>query len=180
MIYSTRLRLRAPERSDLPRFVTWVNDPEVTAGLLLYLPMSLEDETSWFESMQKRPPAERPMVIEIREGEGWLPVGNCSFFNLDSRIRSSEVGIMIGEKSFWNQGYGTEAMALLLRHGFETLNLNRIYLRVFANNPRAIRSYEKIGFVHEGVERQGEYKAGQYIDVLLMSVLRSEYEGRRK
>ena len=180
MIYSTRIRLRAPERSDIPRFVTWVNDPEVAAGVLLYLPMSLADETSWFESMLERPPAEHPMVIETREGEGWLPIGSCSFHNLNWRVRSGEVGIMIGEKTFWNQGYGTEAMDLLVCHGFDTLNLNRIYLRVFANNPRAIRSYEKVGFIHEGVERQGMYKAGQYIDVMLMSVLRSEYEGRKK
>jgi hypothetical protein len=81
------------------------------------------------------------------------------------------VGIFIGEKTLWNKGYGTEAMRLLLRHGFETLNLNRICLRVFETNPRAVRSYEKAGFMLEGRERQGMYKDGQYIDVLMMSIL---------
>jgi len=65
---------------------------------------------------------------------------------------------------------------LLLRHGFLTLNLNRVFLRVFETNPRAIRSYEKAGFIHEGRLRQAEFRDGQYVDILLMSVLRSEWE----
>jgi diamine N-acetyltransferase len=126
--------------------------------------------------MLKRPPHEHPFVIEVREGDKWRPIGNCGFHNLDWRCRSAEVGIMIGEKNYWNRGYGTDAMRLLLKHGFGTLNLNRIYLYVYQNNPRAIRTYEKAGFVHEGVRRQAAYKDGQYIDILMMSVLRSEWQ----
>jgi RimJ/RimL family protein N-acetyltransferase len=66
-------------------------------------------------------------------------------------------------------------MRLLLRHGFKTLNLNRICLRVYETNLGGIRAYEKAGFVHEGRFRQAEYRDGSYIDVLLMSVLQSEY-----
>lgn len=176
MIYGERVRLRPPERDDLPRFVAWLNDPEVQTGLLLYLPLSLEDEKQWFDSLMSRPKEERPMVIEARQGEEWLPIGNCGVHNIDWRIRSAEVGIFIGEKSLWNQGYGAEVMRLLLRHGFNTLNLNRIALDVYENNPRAVRSYEKAGFVHEGRKRQGVYKDGHYIDVLQMSVLRAEWQ----
>ena len=61
---------------------------------------------------------------------------------------------MIGDKHQWNKGLGTEAMELLLKHGFETLNLHRIYLKVFADNNGAIRSYEKAGFVHEARLRE--------------------------
>ncbi len=175
MITTSRLRLRAPERSDLPNFVRWLNDPEVTAGLLIHLPLSMEDENAWFDAMLKTDPNEHPLVIEVRQGEEWKPVGDCGFHGIDWRVRSSEVGIFIGEKSVWNQGYGTEVMRLLLRHGFQTLNLNRIFLQVFATNQRAVRSYEKAGFVHEGRLRQDMYKNGNYVDVLLMSVLRSEW-----
>jgi RimJ/RimL family protein N-acetyltransferase len=84
---------------------------------------------------------------------------------------------VIGEKSLWNMGYGTEVMRLMLKHGFNTLNLNRIALEVYENNPRAIRSYEKAGFFLEGRKRQGMYKNGRYIDIFLMSVLRSEWQG---
>ena len=176
MIQGERIRFRAPTRSDLPQFVAWLNDPEVIAGLLVALPMSLEDEEAWFTGMLNRPLAEHPMVIEIQHGEDWIPVGNCGFHNIDWRARAAEVGIFIGEKSLWNQGYGSEAMGLLLKHGFNTLNLNRIALDVYESNPRAIRSYEKAGFVHEGRKRQAMYKDGSYIDILIMSVLKSEWK----
>ena len=83
MIYGERLRLRAAEREDLPRFVTWLNDPEVRQFLLLNLPLSMAQEESWFEAMMKAPPAEHVLVIEIREGEEWLPVGNTSLMDID-------------------------------------------------------------------------------------------------
>ncbi len=86
------------------------------------------------------------------------------------------MGIVIGEKTYWNKGYGTEVIGLLLRHGFTTLNLHRIYLRVFQNNKRAIRAYEKAGFIHEGRQRQAEFQDGKYLDVILMSVLKDEWK----
>jgi diamine N-acetyltransferase len=175
MIYGERIRLRAPERADIPTFMRWVNDPAVIAGLLLVYPMSLAEEEAWFEGMVKRPAAEHPLVIEVQQEGGWLPIGNIGFHDVDWRCRQAEVGILIGEKAYWNQGYGSEAMRLMLQHGFNTLNFNRIFLQVFDTNPRAIRSYEKVGFVHEGRLRQGMYKDGQYIDVLIMSVLRNEW-----
>ncbi len=126
--------------------------------------------------MVKRPADERPLMIEIRQGDGWLPIGDIGLMDIDWRTRAAEVGILIGEKSFWNQGYGSEAMRLMLKHAFDTLNLNRVFLRVYDHNPRAIRAYEKVGFVHEGRMRQARYYAGEYFDVLLMSVLRSEWQ----
>lgn len=178
MIYGERIRFRAVEREDLPRFVAWLNDPEVLQGLLLYLPLSLNDEENWYESMMKRPTDEHPMVIEIQQADEWLPIGNCGFVKIDWRNRSGEIGIFIGEKRLWNQGYGTDAMRLLLQHGFHTLNLNRIALDVYNTNLRAVRSYEKAGFVHEGRKRQAIFKGGKYLDILQMSVLREEWEGR--
>lgn len=180
MINSERIRLRSAERSDLEKFVEWINDPEVTAGLTLFLPMSSLDEEKWFETTMQKPQEEKPLVIDMRDGTDWRLIGNSSFFDFDWIARAAEVGIMIGDKSVWNQGYGTEVMTLLLRHGFETLNLNRIYLRVYADNKRAIRAYEKVGFVHEGRMRQAVFKNGKYSDVLFMSVLNEEWNARSK
>jgi len=179
-VYGERVRLRGAERSDLEKFVEWINDPEVTAGLTLFLPMSSVDEEKWFDDIMKRPQAQKPLVIDMKDDDGWRLIGNSSFFDFDWVARSAEVGIMIGEKSVWNQGYGTEVMALLLRHGFRTLNLNRVYLQVFAENKRAIRTYEKVGFVHEGRKRQAVYKNGKYSDILFMSVLREEWDARNE
>ena len=175
MIYGDRVRLRHVEREDLPLFVKWLNDPEVRHGLSLYVPLSLVEEEGWFENVVKGPIDERPLVIEIQDDEEWRMIGNSGFYNLDWRNRSAELGMFIGDKSCWDQGYGTEVIRLLLRHGFSTLNLHRIYLRVFEDNPRAIRAYEKAGFVHEGRQRQAEYHDGQFFDVLWMSVLRPEW-----
>ncbi len=175
MIYGKRIRLRGIEREDIPRLTAWFNDPEVTRGLLTYYPIAVWQEEGWFESLKKLPREERPLMIEVREGEDWIPIGDCNFHEINWRVRSAELGIAIGEKAYWNQGYGTETMELLLRFGFETLNLNRIFLKVHETNRRAIRAYEKAGFVHEGRMRQAHYTRGKYEDILWMSVLRSEW-----
>lgn len=176
MIYGSKIRLRAVEKEDLPNFVAWLNDPEVREGLMIYLPFSLVEEEAWFSAMLSRPAEEHPLVIEVKHEGRWQAIGNCGIHNIDWRSRSASVGILIGEKKWWNKGVGTNAMRLLLDHGFGTLNLNRIWLRVYEDNPRAIRSYEKVGFVNEGREREGHYKEGRYIDVLVMSMLRREWK----
>lgn len=180
IIYGKRIRLRAVEREDVQKFHEWVNDPEVTRGLVLNMPMSMRDEMDWFDGLAKRDLNQRPLAIEISKGKGWKLIGNCGVFGIEWENRSAELGIMIGEKSEWNKGYGAEAMSLLLHHGFETLNLNRIALRVYAENVRAVRSYEKAGFVLEGRMREAVYKNGNYDDVLIMSVLRSEWIARMR
>jgi len=180
VIHGERVRLRAAEREDLKKFHEWVNDPEVTRGLGLYLPMSMTDEENWFNGVAQRDPNEKPLVIEVRDHEFWRMIGNSGIFGIEWVNRSGELGILIGEKSEWNKGYGTEAMTLLQRHCFETLNLNRVFLRVYADNVRAVRSYEKAGFVYEGRMREGVYKNGKYDDVIFMSVLRSEWMARKK
>ncbi len=178
MIYGERIRLRKNEKEDLPAFVRWINDPEVRVGIGMYLPISHAEEDHWFEDMLKRPPAERPFCIEIRDGGGWRLIGNTSLFDFDWRCRSAEFGILIGEKDVWNQGYGTQTTRLMLQHGFDTLNLHRITLRVYDNNPRARRAYEKAGYVHEGILRQDEFRDGKYVDVHVMSVLSDEWKNR--
>lgn len=176
MIYGERVRLRSVERTDIPNFVTWLNDPDVTEGLMMYLPISTVEEERWFDGLANRPAEERPLAIDIRSGDDWVHVGNCGLFNIELNNRSAEAGIFIGDKTLWNKGYGTEVMLLLLKHGFETLNLNRVFLRVYETNPRAIHSYEKAGFIHEGRMRQGLYRRGKYHDILLMSILRKEWD----
>lgn len=176
MIIGKRVRLRAIEREDLPKFVAWLNDPEVRQFLMASIPLSMDNEKRWFESILEQPQASQPLAIEIFTSAGWEIVGNVGFHNIDQINRCTEVGIFIGEKQYWSQGYGREAMRLMLRHGFDHLNLNRIYLRVFETNPRGIRSYERAGFIHEGRLRQAQYFNGKYVDVLIMSVLHSEWQ----
>ena len=176
MLYSKRLRLRSAERTDIPRFVTWLNDPEVRQYLLLSYPLSQAFEEKWFESMIAQGMAEQVLVIERKLGEDYEPIGNTSFMHVDWVSRSAEIGIFIGEKKVWSQGYGREGMRLMLRHGFNHMNLNRIFLRVIEHNLRGIKAYEHAGFVHEGRLRQDVFREGTYRDVLVMSVLKQEWQ----
>lgn len=180
MIYGERIRFRGAERSDLNTFVKWINDPEVTAGLGIIYPFSQVEEDAWFEKMLLRPLEEHILVIEAKVAgkdgeESWKMIGSCGFAPIDWRNGSAEFGINIGEKSYWNQGLGTEAVRLLCKHGFDTLNLNRIYLRVLDTNQRAIRAYEKADFTHEVRMRQAEFRNGRYIDMHVMSILKNEF-----
>jgi RimJ/RimL family protein N-acetyltransferase len=95
--------------------------------------------------------------------------------NFNRQAHSAEIGIVIGEKDFWNKGFGTEAMRLMVDYGFSTLNLNRIHLHVYETNPRGIHCYEKVGFQQEGRLRQAHYLEGRYIDILAMSILNNDW-----
>ncbi len=176
MIQDNGIRLRAMERNDLPRFVTWLNDPEVIANLIIKVPLSLAQEELWFEQVLKRPVEEQPLVIEVLVNDTWSPIGNIGLQDFDWKSRCSEVGIFIGEKSLWNKGWGTQTMRLLLRYAFKTLNLHRVKLYVYETNPRAIQSYRKAGFIEEGRLRQEEFLNGKYTDVIMMGILQSEWQ----
>jgi RimJ/RimL family protein N-acetyltransferase len=94
---------------------------------------------------------------------------------IDWRNRSAIVGIVIGDKSQWGKGYGTDAMRVLMRLAFDKMNLHRLALHVFDYNTRAIASYEKCGFKREGVLRGDHFARGKYHDTILMAILESEY-----
>ena len=176
MIIGERIRLRALERSDLPQFLTWLNDPEVTENLFLMHPLSMEEEEKWFEGMNQRPLYERPLCIEVRKPDHWHLIGNLSLMDFQWTHRSAELGIVIGDKTHWNQGYGTEAISLLVKHAFDELNLHRVWLRVYDTNPGGMRCYEKVGFQHEGILREAVYTHGKYINMHVMSILRHEWQ----
>ncbi|MCD6355667.1 MAG: GNAT family N-acetyltransferase [Anaerolineaceae bacterium] len=180
MIIGKNVRLRAMERADLPAFVRWFNDPEVRRNLNMVQPLSLGQEEKWYTDLLNRPVEEHLLCIEVKQGKKWVFVGSLGFMKINQYERSAEVGISIGDKRFWNKGYGTEATRLLINHGFENLNLHRIYLHIFATNLRGIRSYEKAGFSTEGRLREARYLEGKYVDVLIMSILKSDWENDKK
>lgn len=180
MITGDRVRLRAIELEDLPRFVAWFNDPEVQSGLPQCTPLSMQDEENWFQENQKRKPEERTLSIDVLVENEWRHVGSCGLIEIDTRVRSAELGITIGEKTYWDRGYGSDVLRVFLRHAFETLNLHRLQLRVFESNVRAIHVYQNLGFQEEGRMRQAHYHAGRYEDVLIMGLLREEWSANEE
>ncbi len=176
MIRGKKVRLRAIEREDLPRYIVWLNDPEVMEYFGLYQPSSLEDEEAWYATQRSDTSVMNFAIETLREGQH---IGGCGFSHIDHRNRSAECGLFIGEKSLWNQGLGTDSLQALVDYGFRQLNFHRIYLRVFAENRRAIRSYEKVGFQFEGRWREAEFRHGRYHDIIWMSILSHEYRMSR-
>jgi RimJ/RimL family protein N-acetyltransferase len=115
-------------------------------------------------------------MFAIREREGDRLVGSCQLLGLDARHRSAELQIRIGEPDARGRGLGTEAVALLLRHAFADLDLHRVSLHVFASNAAALATYERCGFVREGVLREAAMLDGRRDDVVVMGVLRRDWE----
>jgi RimJ/RimL family protein N-acetyltransferase len=169
-----RVYLRPAEKDDLERFVRWFADAEVTRYLALRAPFSLAAEERWFEQMLgSQGKRDYHFVICLLEDD--TPIGTAGLHNINGMEGNAEFGISIGEKAYWNQGYGTEALHAICDFGFGALRLERIYLQVYAPNQRARRSYEKAGFVHEGTQRHALFAEGTFWDVDVMSLLRDEW-----
>jgi RimJ/RimL family protein N-acetyltransferase len=176
MFSGALVNLRAIELSDLDRYIAWINDAEVTQFLATQAPhpVSRVQEEAWIQQAmtQTRPP-EITYAIETLMDE--RHIGSVSLHRIGNTAHHSELGVMIGDKTHWNRGYGTDAITTMLHLAFEELNLNRVYLRVNADNGRAIACYRKCGFIEEGCLRQDRYRNGGYDDTLFMGVLRDEF-----
>jgi RimJ/RimL family protein N-acetyltransferase len=164
-----KIRLRAIERSDVPTFVRWINDPEVTQYLVTYMPMSQTQEERWFEAQLEQ---HDRFILGIETLDGKL-IGNLEL-KIDWKNSRAGLGIVLGEKEYWGQGYGTDAITALLGFAFKQMNLHRVHLTTYEYNTRAIRCYEKCGFKLEGRMRQAHFYGGQYHDELVMGILREE------
>jgi RimJ/RimL family protein N-acetyltransferase len=175
-VTGTKIYLRPLERGDAPRIVPWFNDPEVTRTLERYRPMNLQEEEAFIEHAYR---SEHDLPLGIAPLDAEQLVGVTGLHSIDGKNRHATFGIIIGEKSEWGKGYGTEATALMVAHAFDALNLNRVWLRVYEHNARAIRAYEKVGFRREGVLRQDRFSEGRYWDTIVMGILRDEWAAAR-
>ena len=162
--------LRNPEPRDAISLYSQKNDAEVASLLGGFSKgYSEADITDWIEAHRNR---SDEIIFIIADQNTDMCLGHVGFYDINHRIRSAEFAIMIGNKDAWGRGLGRAIAAHMVRYGFEWLNLNRIELSVLATNTRAIALYEKIGFSHEGVKRQSQYKNGHYIDVCFMAILK--------
>ena len=174
MLEGKSVRLRALEAADLEREYTWVNDREVTRYVDTCYPMSRADEERW---LTERPAnsfsAGVSLAIETKEG---VHIGNVGLHDVRPEDRHAALGITIGDKAYWSNGHGTDAVVTLLRFAFGEMNLRRVTLHVFEFNERAIACYERCGFQAEGRLRDHHYGDGRYWDCITMGVLRDEFE----
>ncbi len=169
-----RVYLRPVDPEDVDRFVLWFNDPEVRVNLSSAIPINRLREREFVEKLYQ---GERDVVLAIVEREGNHHIGVAGLHKIGLPNRNATFGIAIGEKTFWDKGFGTEAARLILDYGFKQLNLHRVTLWVYSTNPRAIHVYEKLGFKEEGRKRESEYREGTYCDDVLMGILEREWKG---
>lgn len=163
--------LRPIEEDDAALCYEWFSDPEVRRTLALRARPNTEAASRDFiRSLD--PARDQIFAIVTRAGDEYI--GNAGLSQIDPVNRHAELGIAIGSKPHWRHGYGTQTVALLCRHAFDTLNLNRVHLAAYALNERAIRVYERVGFRVEGRLRQHAYIEGQYYDQVTMGLLREE------
>jgi RimJ/RimL family protein N-acetyltransferase len=161
-------------------FNRWQRDSEyfrLLASEASY-PYSVRAIKSWIEKdVEKDPPSFSLFLIRTLEDNRLI--GETGLDAVRDGRGDTFVGIGIGEREYWGKGYGTDAMRIILRYAFMELNLHRVSLDVFEYNPRAIRSYEKAGFKHEGRSRGVLHRAGRRWDLIYMGILRSEWEAQQ-
>jgi RimJ/RimL family protein N-acetyltransferase len=173
MLEGKLVNLRPVEAGDLDRMFTWINDREVIEFLGARYPISMSEEERWLTSQPPADFANIRLAIETKDG---VHIGNCGLHEGQPENRKASLGIMIGDKEYWSNGYGSDAIVTLLRFGFHEMNLNRVWLHVYDFNERAQACYRKVGFVEEGRLRQNAYQQGRYIDTITMGILRQEFD----
>jgi ribosomal-protein-alanine N-acetyltransferase len=167
--------LRPLEHADLnERYLSWLNDPEVTRYTETgTFPSTAEDLENYYRSVIG---SKNDVILAVVDKESGRHIGNVKLGPIHWVHRRATFGILIGEKEFWGKGAGLEATRLMVEYGFNRLNLHRIDLGVFAEHEAAVRCYKKAGFKVEGRMREDLFHGGKYKDRLWMGVLRSEYK----
>lgn len=155
----------------------WSNDREVTR--MLYRGAFPETRATAAKAMEVVAANPKEVELAIEDKASGAHIGVTGLHSMNHVARSAEFRILIGDKAFWNGGFGTEVTQLMVAYGFEVLNMHKVWLGVTADNVGAVRCYEKVGFVQEGVLRDETYRNSRYYDAVRMSILRDEYDGLR-
>ena len=171
--------LRPLDQNDLnENYVGWLNDSEVTRYLESGTFPYTKDELDEF--YRRVSGTKDKVIMAVVERESDLHIGNVKLEPINWVHRSAEFGIMIGVKSMWGKGYGSETTSLTVEYAFTRLNLRKVSLVVVAKNIAALKTYQRLGFVTEGTKREDVFSDGKYEDVLWMGVLRDEFVAKRE
>ncbi len=173
MIVSKNVTLRNFEEVDLEIVADWRNNPEIFKTFFSYNFIIKSKQREWYHSLILK---KEKILFIIEENVSHEKIGMIGLDNIDFKNQQAEFGnLIIGNESYLGKGYAKEASVSLLNYCFEELNLNRVYLKVFEFNNRAIKLYEKCGFKIEGKLRESHFSQGKFQNILIMSILRKEF-----
>ncbi len=171
MLRGQHVWLRPMEKADVREPL---DDQELAHFAGFKTPIGGEASEHWWEMMRPQLGESSFQFVICQLGSG-EEIGSCGLRNVDRVNGNTELAIFLFRGS-WGRGLGTDAVNVLCDFGFGELRMERIYLHVFDYNPRAIRSYEKSGFVQEAVLRKGRFHRGNHHDVILMAITRPDWE----
>lgn len=160
--------LRPMTGEDTDRIVAWRNSEAVRKNFIYQELFTREGHEEWVRSMVNTGRVVQ-MIICLEQNDS--PVGSVYIRDIEPLHRKAEYGIFIGEAQARGRGIGTAAAKLMLKYCFEELKLHRVFLRVYADNVQAVRSYEKAGFAREAYLRDDVFVDGRFRDIVLMGVL---------
>ena len=163
--------LRLMTGADTDLIVAWRNSDAVRRNFIYQELFTRESHENWIRTKIETGQVVQMIICELEIGK---PVGSVYIRDIDTTHHKAEYGIFIGESCARGRGYGTAAAKLMIRYSFEELNLHRLFLRVYADNQQAVRSYEKAGFEKEAYLRDDVCIDGEYRDIILMGILNKE------
>ena len=168
------VELRRHARANYELYAAWYGEPEIW-HLTSWAPHPLSRSAveRLFEDRELSP-VDDSFAIHVKDADE--PVGVISLMNISDANESAELSVIVGHPDDRHRGYGTEAIGLLLRYGFEELGLNRVGLSAFDFNGEAIAAYEKLGFTVEGRYRQAIKRDSGFHDAILMSIVKDEWQ----
>ena len=171
--------LRLLQEEDInERYLSWLNDKEVTKYMETgNFPTTLAELHSFYDKITK---SRTEVMFAIVTKHNKLHIGNIKLGNINWIHRYANLGIMIGDKRYWSRGFAQEACRLLLEHAFIGLNLNKVFLGVYATHSPALKAYKKIGFKIEGRMRKMFSINNKYVDKVIMGILREEFSRNYK
>ena len=167
------VRIRPITEADTDKIIAWRNAPSVMEHFIYRTPLTRDDHLNWFHNRVQTGEVAQFMIIDEETEQ---EVGSVYLRDIDRQNQKCEYGIFIGEDSCRGKGIGSAAARLALGYAFETLELNRVFLRVFAENLRAQKSYENAGFRYEGTFRDDVIIDGEAHDMVFMGILRRDWK----
>ena len=163
--------LRPMTVEDTGRIVAWRNEISVRKNFIYQELFTAEGHLRWIRDMVEPGKVVQFIICDMTTDQ---PLGSVYVRDIDRTHHKGEYGIFLGEDGARGRGVGTAAAKLMLQFCFEELNLHRVYLRVFAENMAAIRSYEKAGFVKEAVLKDDVCIDGVFRDIVWMAKVNVE------
>lgn len=151
-----KTRLREKRLGDAGCDYNWQTDPELAAlDAVSPPPLSYPEYLARYAVELRYPLARRKrFAIETSDGEH---IGNCTYYAINNKQGEAEIGIMIGNRDYWDKGYGVDAVTNLLEVIFQQTRLNRIYLKTLVDNTRAQKCFAKCGFTPCGHLQRDDY-----------------------